>query len=242
MSSDILERGLGFKVKRFFKKIGKCLFFMFRLNFISLLIIASLFVLLGYTLNQDSSPTGFVTMSDALAEKECPICEVCPECIQEPCIQEPCEPEEVIFFQCTNGLLVTDTDDCKVLPNITSEYWGYSDGFTLSIDGINYILEDDEAVENLYRIKWINFTLINEAEQDIVPVLEVRVYDEWSSKIANQYPQKIIETNEVLSKDEFIKSSVVSSIIFTGLPKIMRVALKDKGEDEILFAVTMPIE
>ncbi|HLC65883.1 MAG TPA: hypothetical protein VJI46_07215 [Candidatus Nanoarchaeia archaeon] len=248
MDIDILRRGVAYRTKKVLAGIKSALLGRLRLNILILILIIGISLYAGYLIKGDNEmPTGLVTLSEAL--ENCPKCScpsVEPEIIEKECAKpEPAEPgsaETIIYYQCASGVLVNDTEYCRVMPNITTPDYGYTDGFTLAIDGITFIVEDQE--QELYRIKWINYTLTNEGEHDIVPLIEVRVYDEWNSRVASQYPQKVIGTNDVLTGNEYIRSSAVSNIIFKKLPKTVRLALKNKMDDngEGILAVTTTLE
>ncbi len=245
MDRDVFGRNLVYYLRYGLRSLKIFLLTKIPMTVLFLLIIIGVAIVGGYVTHKPSpNPTGFVTLSDALSEKKCPTCQ-CPEIIQKQEFNEKapdCTPNNVIYYQCSSGLIVNNTDQCKIRPNITTDDYGYTNGFTLAVDGLSYELEDEQ--NEIYRIKWINYTLVNEGHQDIVPLIEVRVYDEWNSKVAAQYPQKVIETNDVLTKDEYTKSSVVSNILVKKLPKTVRLALKNKIDEkgETILAVTTLID
>ncbi|MBI4439524.1 hypothetical protein HY638_00970 [Candidatus Woesearchaeota archaeon] len=239
MDSGIFKRGPGYYLKKFMSASRLVLFSRFRANILLIVVLVGIAVYAGYLIapSKGNSPTAYVSLSTALEEKSCP---ACPEAEVPEINKTECVPEKIntIYYQCSDGLLVNDTEYCNVMPNITSPDYGYTDGFTLSIDGITFVEEDRE--QQLYRIKWINYTILNQGKHDIVPLIEVRVYDKWDQKIAAQYPQKVIQTTDVLTSGEYLRSSVVSNIVFSKLPKTVRLSLKNKMDEkgEGILAVT----
>src|SRR3989338_878041 len=165
----------------------------------------------------------------------CPVCEekVCPELNCSTCPSQV-EKQNVIYYRCSNGMIVNKSSDCKVtLPTITSDAVATVDDVTLSIDGIDYEIAGNDTA----YIKRINYTIINQRDSQIIPKIDVRVYTTFSYALLAEPPQKTIKLTNVLDKDDWIIESQPSNIYFSGTDKTIRLELVNQLNDESIVAV-----
>tara|TARA_Y100000310_G_C20498018_1_gene722527 strand:- start:31 stop:855 length:825 start_codon:yes stop_codon:yes gene_type:complete len=223
-----LAKGVG----HLFSGLRHIFFKSFPLNLLLLLLILGATV--AGTLYLKPTVTGAVVYQNVT--QECPVCDTCPEStIEEKIItkvqcangdvvehEADCpEPKDkvVYMFRCSDGKIVEDESDCKAsIPEITSDFNSKANGVTLSIDDVEY----DDGV-----IKKIDYTIINEGLEDIKPLLEIKVYDQWTSEVRNADPAKNIRFTEVIDIDSWVIRSDTLNIDFDEDEDRLRLELKD---------------
>jgi len=98
---------------------------------------------------------------------------------------------------------------------------GSKEGFFLSIDGFEY-----ELYENWGKLTKINFTLTNEGDHLIKPLVSVNIHDLGTNEV---FRPPHIQFDTTLGVGEYIVKRAYVDISFTDLekPKVLEVTLKD---------------
>lgn len=216
--------------KEKFLKILKVIFLKrFPMNLLFLIIIIALTIFGFQYIEPDETPTGGVI---GISEPECPEC-VCEEkeCEQD-CdlcpIKTKLETKEVIRYQCPDGELADELEECeKEFPDIDEEYSGTIGGVTLAIDNIEY--ERDE--EDSGFVTRVDYTIINKGEFPIVPKIEVKVYEDWSLKTKTAPANKVIDPEIVINTNDYVQREDRVRIYFNGEEQTLRLLLIDALTD-----------
>ena len=217
-----------------FKGVKHLLFKRFYMNvFLMLIIIAATATVTYYTKES----------FEAAVNVTCPVCPECneTECEETECPElecPECEPERinVIYYTCPNGKIVNDSTECSGLPiELTSSDYETSQGILLAINNVDYELTGN----NTGRIKRINYTIINQGSFNVLPRIEVKVYETWDSEVSLA---KAIMIEDILGYNDWIIRSDSSNIHFTGFDQTIRLELINKLDDESIVAVTKNLE
>ncbi len=225
-------------------KVLKAVFLKrFPMNFLFLVIIIGLSIYGFQYFKPGETPTGEVVAD--VSEPECPEC-VCEdtECEQD-CglcpIKTKIEKEEVIRYQCSDGGVVDELEECeKDFPDIDEEYSGTVSGVTLSIDNIEYDKDEDDSG----FVTRVDYTIINKGDFPIVPKVQVKVYEEWNLKVKKAPANKVIDPEIVVNANDYVKRKDRVRIYFKGEEQTLRLLLVDALTDpdiEVL-AVTRDFE
>jgi hypothetical protein len=234
------------KKNRFIEVLKVMLFSKFPINILAILIIIAISIAGFEYLKPGDTPTGKVVL-----EKKCPEC-IC-EAQEITAQQEECEldcslcpvktkieKEEMIYYKCRNGELVTNLDDCTFeYPDVPEESSGTVEFITLAIDNVE-IDDDDEESGFVTRI---DYTIINKGDLPLVPKLEVKVYDEWNNKVRAALPNKVIEPEIVVNENDYVQRKDSVRIYFKGKEQTVRLLLIDTlpKTDQEIVAVTKDI-
>lgn len=209
--SAIIARGL-----------GSILFRGFRFNILFLVLIVILAILGGrYVI---PNPTGHVVYQNITSD--CPVCEVCEECqecaVCTECEECPvCEGRIVYRYRCSDGRIVDESSECEIAaPDLDTENKAEANGITLAVTGI----EQDQI-----SITKINYTIINQGNDKIQPVIIIKVYDEWSSEVIESSPKKTIRFTEPLEQDDWIIRSDTLVINLKPEDRRLRLELRDES-------------
>jgi len=135
----------------------------------------------------------------------------CPK--QEPCKQNNCPsldcnkcPENVVkenvfLIRCPNGMIVNSSEDCvEDLPEIESDYFTTVNAITISIDNVE--IEENNGVDT---IKKISYTIINQGEVSIKPVIWIKLYEEYTFGVQESMGKKKYSHDNLLEKNDWIR-------------------------------------
>jgi len=215
-------------LKRIFR-VGKVILTAkFPMNLLFLIVIIVLCVV-GFEYLQ---PDGMESVTgNVILEEECPAC-VCEEVSSEECEQDcdlcpirtKVEKENVIYYSCPGGELVTDLEECEDnMPELPNEYVGTVEGVSLIIDNIEY--EKDE--EDSGFVTRVDYTIINKGDLPLVPKLEAKVYKEWTLKVKKTVANKVINPEIVVNPGEWLSRKDRVRIYFKGEEQTLRLLLVD---------------
>ncbi|MBI2137985.1 hypothetical protein HYU13_00195 [Candidatus Woesearchaeota archaeon] len=208
----------------------------FPMNLLALAVIISLSIFSYHSLVPAPQVTGNV-IADIVP---CPGSEQClTSCDQCP-VKKELERIEVTKYQCADGTLQEDLEDCKVeYPKVQEKFSGAVGDITFSIDDVSYILEED-GLGTLLRV---DYTIINKGSSPLVPRLEMKVYEEWSTKAMKALPNKVVDLETVIGPESFLQRSENVRITFKGAQPKVRILLVNAlaDPDEEIIAVSRDI-
>lgn len=177
---------------------------------------------------------------------ECQECQVCPEaetCPDFNCKDCPREIEKVtvVRYACSNGFIVDDLDKCNPLNyvKINSPYKKTKDGITISIDRISF--EDQGSYS---RVTQIDYTILNNAEREINPVILVNLYSKSDPLGEQGLVHEKFDDEEFIKSNSFVIKKKKTSIGYTQDDMILRLILRDRipDPDKELVRVERPIK
>lgn len=174
----------------------------------------------------------------------------CPE--PEPCQELNCSTcpvkteyinitQNIIYYSCKDGRLVTDEDECKATyPEITSNDVITADGITFSIDLLDYSFEGDNSA----RLLKINYTILNKRETRIMPRIAIKMYDTWTSEIADEEPRFFISHGEIIEGEDWARISKSINIYIGDRNNKIRFGLQNTlpDPDEDIVAIVKKLE
>jgi hypothetical protein len=135
-------------------------------------------------------------------------------------------------------MLVVNESECeKFYPDTDEDYYEMDQGISLSIEGITVEMEDDDTG----YIKYINFTIINRGTRNIDPKVEVKVYEEYTSDVIQDYPSKTFDIEREIDSEEWIQMYGKTNIYFDNTEKTVRLTLIDEIENEAILYLTRPL-
>jgi hypothetical protein len=171
---------------------------------------------------------------------ECPecYCSPCPECEcpEQDCSKCPPQTEivekevQVLSYICPSGVIVNKTSDCKELPlpfAITSPHSEMVDNITFSLDLVEYEMKDDDWG----TITRINFTVINQGSEPIMPKILVRIYGPDDSVYLKKLIHREIGFEKVLMPHKWVRKSEGLSLSFSGDEKVIELELQNTIPD-----------
>ncbi len=206
-SGTSFGQGFGHIIKGFshlFRGLGQIFLKKFNMNLIILLILLlAVFFGAWYFLKQPV-PEPVTTNT------------TCPECPELNYSECPVKTEyintteQVIYYRCKDGRLVTDEDECKTkYPEILSNDVVTADDITFSIDRLDYSLESNNSA----RLLKINYTILNKRDTKIMPRISVKMYDTWTSEIASEEPRFFVPSNnEVIDGEDWLRVSTTMNM------------------------------
>jgi len=224
------------KIKKVLKVLKVIFLTKFPMNFLFLIIVAGLSIYGFDYLMPEGTPTG-----DVVLQQECPECvceeEECePDCDLCP-IKTKIETKETIKYECNDGDIVTDLDDCTAdFPDVDEDYSGTVEGVTLAIDNIEYEKDDEDSG----FVTRVDYTIINKGDIPIVPKVEVKVYEEWTLKVSKTVANKELIPEVVLKPNEYIQRKDRVRIYFNGEEQTVRLLLVNRLQriEQDVIAVT----
>ncbi len=180
----------------------KLLFFSkFSINLFLLIII----MILSASFSYWAKPQ-YVEAADNCTEAE--PCPECPEC--EPCARTNCSDcpernivEYVYRYICPKGGIVNSSEDCiQLVPDTEPEYTSTSNGVSISLDSIEYELDNGTV-----KIRKINYTVINQGREEILPEIGLKVYDKYTTEIKQGHFIRTFIISKLLEPGDWIKRS-----------------------------------
>jgi len=221
-----------------FRGLGHIFLKKFNMNLLVLLLLfVSVFSGTWYFLEQ-SSPEPITTNAT------CPDPEPCQELNCSTC---PVETEYInvtqnlIYYRCKDGRLVTDEDECKAnYPEIRSGDVVTADDITFSIDRLDHSLESNNSA----RLLKINYTILNKRETRIMPRIAIKMYDTWTSEIADEEPRFFISHGELIDGEDWARISKSINIYVGDRDNKIRFGLQNTlpDPDEDIAAIVKKLE
>lgn len=170
----------------------------------------------------------------------CPNCSsCCPECQTK--TEYVNVTQNIIYYRCKDGGLVTDEDDCKTkYPEIVSSDVVTAGDVTFSIDRLDYSYEGNNSA----RLLKINYTVINKGETKIMPRISLKMYDTWTSEIAAEEPKFFISYSDVINGEDWIRVSKSINIYVENKNNKIRFGLQNTlpDPDEEIAAIIKTLE